>query len=553
LDREEFFKTKHPAYLKYQPIWTRIYRAYRGGDGFKNSFLWKYEREEQEEWLKRIERTAYENHTRDIVERFSSIIYSRKISREVAAGNGARWEELNEDFDLCGRAREDWVRKVAFPLSQAFGWLPVYVDSNKTKQKTETEADKKELGLRPFVMPILPFDFLNWEVDRFKQLEWALARMGKRSSNEPMVDAEDITEYLLLKRNTTEIWEESKGKDGGQEYRLVNEVPHNLGVVPIVILKDMELPDEGVVGYPSILDSTDLSILLYNYSSWSEEVAYKTLYNMMAAPEDAFSGEEEAEMPAGPSYIFRYPVEGNPPSWVSPPVAPIEVFRSEIKDIRRRIYELAGLDAGHAEERQSELSGVAYSIKRENTEDKAIRLGQSLQAFEQELDWLLMEKVEGQSGFKSEIIYPRRYAVRDTRDALEQQKIVEESTTIPPKVKARLAAKIINTTDFAELSDKDQQELEQAILDYNPQAEEVEQLKQMKRAEVEELVPLETEKIKVQKQHAETIAESNVQRERIRQMTELEKLKHEEKLKKMELEQKPAEAPVPKEKPSLWS
>jgi len=53
------------------------------------------------------------------------------------------------------------------------------------------------------------------------------------------------------------------------------------------------------------------------------------------------------------------------------------------------------------------------------------------------------------------------------------------------------------------------------------------------------------EKIKVQKQYAETIAGNNMERERIRAESA-------EKIKAMELEQKPAEAPASKEKPSLW-
>ena len=542
-----FFGARHPVYTRYLPMWARISSAYKGGDAFKQSYnyLWKYEAETDEDWRERQKRTAYENHPRNIVERFSSILFSRKIVRETVKGNAARWEELNEDYDLRGNSRADWMRRIAFPLSQVYGWLPTYVDSTKKGAKTKTAADDEELGLRAYVVPILPPNLLNWNADRRSMLEWALIKAGTRIEGGPLEQQNKVVEYRLLKRDVTEVWEERVGKGGKTVYTQVDEINHNLGQVPIVVLYDMRLPNEDFVGYPSILDSVDKSIMLFNYSSWSEEAAYKTLYNQLAVPEDSFSGEEEQEYVAGPNYITRYPMESSPPSWVSPPTGPIDALRAEMQDMRRQIYELAGLDAGHAEKSQSELSGVAYTVRRKPTEDKAVRLGQNMQEFEEQLDWMMMGVVEGQQDFESSIIYPRRYAVRDTRDALEQQRIVEESTTIPPKVKARLAAGIVNTNDFAELSDKDLEELEQAILDYNPQAEEVEHTKQLKRAEVDELIPLEMEKIKAQKQYAETIAGNNMERERIRAESA-------EKIKTMELEQKPAEAPAPKEKPSLW-
>jgi len=112
-------------------------------------------------------------------------------------------------------------------------------------------------------------------------------------------------------------------------------------------------------------------------------------------------------------------------------------------------------------------------------------------------------------------------------------------------VRRKIAENVIETDSFVEVSDEERKKLKEDIANYDPQAEEVAQAGKMKKAEVDELIPLEMEKIKVQKQYAETIAGNNMERERIRAESA-------EKIKTMELEQKPAEAPAPKEKPSLW-
>ena len=549
-----FFNSRNPSYTQYLPMWTRIAAAYKGGDAFKQNYnyLWRYEAEKEEDWHERQKRTAYENHTRNIIQQFESIIFSRKVVCTAGKGTAARWEELNENYDLRGNSRADWMRRKAFSLSQVYGWLPVYVNSTKKGKKAETVADDEELGFRTHVVPILPSNFLNWNMDQHGKLEWALIRSGTRIEGEPLEQQAKVTEYRLLKRDVTEVWEERIGKGGKLAYAQVDEVNHELGQVPVVVLYDMRLSTEDLVGYPSILDSTDKSIMLFNYSSWSEEAAYKTLFNQLAAPEDSFSGEEEQDYVAGPNYIMRYPTEGGPPVWVSPPTGPIDALRAEIQDMRRQIYELAGLDAGHAEKGKEEISGVAYTVRRKPTEDKAVRLGQNMQEFEEKLDRMVM-CVEGYADFEPQIIYPRRYAVRDTRDALEQQRLIEKSTTIPPKVKARLAAGIVNTTDFAELSDEALEELEQEILNYDPQAEEVEQTKRLEGARVEPQVELAKTRIEEQKAYADKIAETNVTRERIRAESN-------EKVKEMELKQKleetnratEAERSKPKEKTQLW-
>ncbi len=550
------FNSRHPLYDAHRANWERNYRAYLGGEAFKEIFLWQYEAESKEKNRERARRCAYENHTRDIIGRLASIIFSRKINRKPAAGNEARWEELNEDIDLRGNSRKAFISKVCFPLSQLFGWLPVLIDSTSSEEEAETEADRDDLGLRSYAVPIMPFSFLNWGVDAFGALEWVLIK-AMRHEGGPLKGLTETTEFRLIDREKTQIWEEheKKTKSGQKkesEYELVREVTHGLGEVPVVILYDEEPSEGNIVGLPSIQDSVDLSIQLFNWSSWKGEVALKSLYNMLAVPEDNFAGGEEKEKVVGPDWILTYPAGGSPPVWVSAPAEPVVVYGEQIKDMRRRIYELAGLDAGYAEERRSAMSGVALTIHRKPTEEKALRLGQNLQEFEEALDRMMFEVVEGDPNFESSVVYPKRYATRDTREALELLAVAEQSRVLPPSAVQRLAAGVVNTTDYAELSDADQEALEKEILDFDPRADEVEQSRRLKQAEVEELIPLEQARIATSKAHSEAMAEKAVEVEKLRQAgaarTQNAQLKADKEKDLAERERASSEAAKPKSK-----
>ncbi len=80
-------------------------------NGFKRSFLWKYEREEHEDWLDRLQRTAYENLLLDIIKRRESLLFSRKILRSAQTSKREILEKINNNIDAQGTLREQFIKK----------------------------------------------------------------------------------------------------------------------------------------------------------------------------------------------------------------------------------------------------------------------------------------------------------------------------------------------------------------------------------------------------------------------------------------------------------
>jgi len=429
-------------------------------------------------------------------------------------------------------------------LSQCYGYLPVWMD--KGREEAETEEAQEEGELFPYAKIVLPSDMLNWYVGKDKALEWALLRSDTKESAGDYSVPKTVKRFTYIDREKIEVWEKQEGKEGSDaEYILViGPVEHGLGRVPIEILYDERIPGESVVGKMSLLNSCEISIAMFNEQSWAQNVAYKTNFSTLAAeltPEQI----EQGRVSIGEENIFVIPEDAkHAPMFLSPDTSPLKAFAERINDMRRRAYEQAQLDAGFAEDKREELSGIAYTIRRKDTEEMAQRLGKQVADFKERLLKLILRDYEQDENMEVSITAPKKYGVRATQDALAELKAIEELTALPTSVRRKIAENVIETDSFVEVSDEERKKLKEDIANYDPQAEEVEHTKQLKRAEVEELIPLEMEKIKVQKQYAETIASNNMERERIRAESA-------EKIKTMELEQKPAEAP--KEKTQLWS
>jgi len=541
----QFFNARHEKYSALKDDWQKMRLAQAGGLAAKKEFLVEREKEVTSSYTRRLKLSAYENLLADIIQRRGGIVFSRDFPEDIKTSKTNVLDYIKEDIDRQGNSLDVFVEEICFPLSQCHGYLPVWVD--KGREEAETEEAQEEGELFPYAKIVLPSDMLNWYDGKDKALEWVLLRSDTKESAGDYSVPKTVKRFTYIDREKIEVWKKQEGEEGSDaEYILViGPVEHGLGRVPIEILYDERIPGESVVGKMSLLNSCEISIAMFNEQSWAQNVAYKTNFSTLAAeltPEQI----EQGRVSIGEENIFVIPEDAkHAPMFLSPDTSPLSAFAERINDMRRRAYEQAQLDAGFAEDKREELSGIAYTIRRKDTEEMAQRLGKQVADFKKRLLELILRDYEQDANVKVSITAPKKYGVRATQDALAELKAIEELTALPTSVRRKIAENVIETDSFVEVSDEERKQLKEDIANYDPQAEEVAQAGKMKKAEVDELIPLEMEKIKVQKQYAETIAGNNMERERIRAESA-------EKIKAMELEQKPAEAPAPKEKPSLW-
>jgi len=541
----QFFNARHAKYSELEEDWKKMRLAQAGGLAAKKEFLVEREKEVTSSYNRRLRLSAYENLLADIIQRRGGIVFSRDFPEDIKTSKKNVLDYIKEDIDRQGNSLDVFVKEICFPLSQCYGYLPVWVD--KGREEAETEEAQEEGELFPYAKIVLPSDMLNWYVGKDKSLEWVLLRSDTKKSVGDYSVPETVKRFTYIDREKIEVWEEQVGEEKGEKQYVmaIGPILHEIGRVPIEILYDERIPGESVVGKMSLLNSCEISIAMFNEQSWAQNVAYKTNFSTLAAeltPEQI----EQGRVSIGEENIFVIPEDAkHAPMFLSPDTSPLSAFAERINDMRRRAYEQAQLDAGFAEDKREELSGIAYTIRRKDTEEMAQRLGKQVADFQERLLELILRDYEQDATMEVSITAPKKYGVRATQDALAELKAIEELTALPTSVRRKIAENVIETDSFVEVSDEERKKLKEDIANYDPQAEEVAQAGKLKKAEVDELIPLEMEKIKVQKQYAETIAGNNMERERIRAESA-------EKIKTMELEQKPAET-APKEKTQLWS
>jgi hypothetical protein len=428
-------------------LWRRMEMAWRGGEAFKRQYLWRHEREDEEDWVQRLRRAVYENHLRDLVNRREAIIFGRRISRSVQSSS-LPWAAVSGNIDGNNNSWDAFIRS-CFTHSQLFGFAAVLVDIPTAENLTAMED---ELGnIRPFVRLLHPQRLINWSLADDGSFQWVVVQDNDAPVRKQLITPETIYTFGGSSDDA------DRETDGRPRPRSMGDNPS--GTVPIVILSDLEAGGESL-GLPSLQSACDLSILYFNQSNWYDQLLYKTNYSTLAATPFGGSHEED-EMVAGSGDVFWVPEGGMIPAWISPDTGPADVFERRLAYMRRRMYELAALDVGHVEDKTRDLSGMAYSVRRLPTEEMAMRLARKLKEFEERL----IRTIYQCAGHRvsAQVKYPARYGVRPLSDAMREIEIIEKSRLLPEEIKTYIASQIIFTEGFADLSDDKQREFETLI------------------------------------------------------------------------------------------
>jgi hypothetical protein len=355
-------------------LWRAMERSYQGGEQFKQAYLWRHEREDDEDWLQRLKRAVYENYLRDLISRREAILFGRRISRSIQSDR-LPWDKVAPNIDGKNNGWEAFIRK-CFVYSQLFGFAAVVIDSNRfvgSESASNTSSNRV-----PVLRLLHPQRLINWERDSAGNFRYVTIQESSSGRSRLIIDAENVYRFTNDRCDSTGIV---------ADYSRTESFKHGLGTVPILILSDLDSTDASL-GKPSLQSAAELGILYFNQSNWYDQLLYKTNYSTLAATPFA-SSHEEREMVVGSGDVFWVPDGGMMPAWISPDTAPADVFERRLAYMRRRMYELAALDVGHVEDKTRDLSGMAYSVRRLPTEEMALRLSRKLKSFEEQLIGLI--------------------------------------------------------------------------------------------------------------------------------------------------------------------
>ena len=526
---KEVLQEFHPLYRHYLKSWKMYLDSYRGG-AYVKGYIYKHIRESDQSVTSRRNKSVYPNYIRPIVGLYLSYIFRRTINRKVSKEEeetenkktplATEVAEFWDNCDMRGTPINKYMKNVG-TLAKIFGHVAMIVDMPAPKDEEgkaiqiKNEAERKKLGIRPYLALYTPVDIVNWEVDSVGNLDWirfyeelpmevspfVKEKERQRSTGVQRMEGAELAvgatpvavaggvqtisapesvtprapvffsrKGTPIKRYTTwtktswyiyEIKREKQGSTTKEVVELVDSGDHNLGEVPVVFVYHEKDTLDATVGLSFLQDIAPLNILIMNWLSLlDEEICQKTL-NILT-----MQGDPGAEVTIGSNNVLTY--EGDQaPGFIAPAATPGEMMLQAIEKARDEIYRLAKLTGGVSELKEMR-SGVAFSYSFQETETTLADTADELEAAEEKVHNLWYRWMDAEwSGI---IDYPDEFGIEDVLadlKVLENSMAMVSSPTFKIEVEKKIADKILPKADkdmlsniFQEITDLVMEEME---------------------------------------------------------------------------------------------
>lgn len=299
--------------IKINPV-ARTEKPLRQGNLGATRYLWQYPVEPPDRYDHRANRSAYIDVVSPVVDFYAATIGKQEY---IVIDEDPNFDEFQDDIDLQGQSYLQFM-SVARTEASVLGHVHVLVDSTRASDPLVTEADRQRMGIRPYCVLIKPQDLLNWRLDRNGSPLEVLFRVPIDPTDSVLTPdftaSGDLYEYRYWSRD---IWRIFRVQN--ERAIVIDEGPHQLGVVPLVTLYHKRLrPFEG----ESLLkNSAKIGQLLTNWASGLDEA----FENQMFAVPVLESLSTPTEVGVGVSSVLHLnPDQKEKFSYVTPDTAPFE-------------------------------------------------------------------------------------------------------------------------------------------------------------------------------------------------------------------------------------
>ena len=151
----DFLTARHDDYESKFQDWNFHLLSYLGGQDYQNGYLLnRYVLESDEEYIKRMNNTAIDNHCKNVVQIYSSFLFRVPPTRNYGSLSGdEQLENFIKDADLDGRSFDNIIREMQINAS-IYGTCWAIMD--KPAVQTETRAEEIQLDIRPYISVYTP-------------------------------------------------------------------------------------------------------------------------------------------------------------------------------------------------------------------------------------------------------------------------------------------------------------------------------------------------------------------------------------------------------------
>lgn len=400
-----FYDRRHPRYNIMAAHWHFLSACYNGGRAWFTDNIFRYHKEGEEEFGKRLQRAYRFNHTREVVDLVQKYLFKGSIARKLDDA-----PDIVKKFwsrtTLNGHDISQFMRSSA-GANSIFGRVAIVVDNNMRVTETENGANRaisvaeaKKQDIRIYAYVVNALDILDYAYDEDGDggLLWIKLRELTRNDADPIEDSGEVIERMRLwTRNEWVLFEEYEVKSGRKVERVVREIDrqtHDLGIVP-VILHDHTIESQPYEAQGLIDDIAYLDRAVTNYLSNLDAIIQDQTFSQLAIPANAISAGDDMYskvLELGTKRVFVYdPGAGSSakPEYLSPDPKQAGVILAVINKIINEIYHTIGL-AGERTKQDNAVgidnsSGVAKAYDFERVNSLLLTKAQSCQNAENKI------------------------------------------------------------------------------------------------------------------------------------------------------------------------
>jgi len=403
----EFLTTRHKHYQEKISDWAFHYRSYTGGQDYQNGFLLnRYVLETDEEYMKRAENTAIDNHCKNVVQIYSSFLFRVPPTRNYGALDGdPAVRSFTKDADLDGRSFNNVVKEMQINAS-IYGTCWAIID--KPRIITKTRAEELQQDIRPYISLYTPENVINWNYERLANGRFYLTSL---TLVEEATEDYAIIKVWSLEDISTFVVEDFNKPYAEGKVKLIDEIPNVLGEIPAVVLYNQKSQRRSI-GISDLNDVAELQKAIYNdYSEIEQLIRLSNHPSLVKTP--------NVEASAGAGSIIEMPEDLDAslkPYIIQPSSQSLDAIMNTIQmkiDAINRITHM-----GAVRNTKSQISsGVALRTEFELLNARLAEKADYLQNTEEQI-WSLFAKWQNKV-FDGEIIYPETFDIRDYSSDLE--------------------------------------------------------------------------------------------------------------------------------------
>ena len=440
----DFLTSTHPDYDAKISDWNFHYRSYLGGQDFSNGyFLNRYILETEEEFLKRVEYTALDNHCRNVVQIYSSFLFRVPPTRNYGSLSGdPLLEAFLEDADLDGREYNNVIRDMQINAS-IYGSCWAIID--KPQSNARTRAEELQQEIRPYISIYTPENVTNWEYTRAMNGKYYLTSLTvvedvikkDENSSDAIVrvwSMEDITTYKIEDFNV--------GYATKKPIK-IDEQPNAIGVIPAVVLYNQK-SQKKAIGISDLSDVADLQKSIYNdYSEIEQLIRLSNHPSLVKTP--------NVEASAGAGSVIEMPEDLDPslkPYIIQPSSQSLDSIMRTIQMKVDAINRITHMGAVRQTESRIQ-SGIALQTEFQLLNARLSEKADLLENAEEQI-FDLYAKWQNQK-FDGEIEYPDSFNLRDYASDLQFLQTARasgvQSDTFMKEIDKQIARAVVDEDD----------------------------------------------------------------------------------------------------------